>query len=206
MIKKILTIEKDSETLRQVSEPVGKVDKEVEKLIVDLIDTLSNQKNPSGLGLSAPQIGILKRVFVARLAPINERKSKQARLARRESERAKTTFQKADNKKTIKAFINPEITKFSKETSDYLEGCLSVPQFYGHVIRPAKITIKSKDRSGQSFKKNFAGLLSRVIQHEIDHLNGALFIDHVHNQKGKLYKYIGLDKKGEEKFAEVIVE
>ncbi|HEY5601379.1 MAG TPA: peptide deformylase [Patescibacteria group bacterium] len=201
----ILTIEKDSEALRKVSQPVKIIDFEVEKLVVDLIDTLLVQDDPPGLGLSAPQIGVLKRVFVARLV---SDKSERARVKLGQKGQDSSSKNKSlqEDKKNIKAFINPEITKFSNETADFLEGCLSVPNFYGHVIRPAKITLKAKDRSGKNFKRSFQGLLSRIIQHEIDHLNGALFIDHVHHQKGKLYKFMGKDNKGEEKFAEVVIE
>ncbi|OGD85640.1 peptide deformylase, partial [Candidatus Curtissbacteria bacterium RBG_13_35_7] len=135
-------------------------------------DTLEFQTDPPGLGLSAPQIGIFKRAFVARV------------------------------RNRIKGFINPKILKFSKDEITILEGCLSIPQFYGHVIRPAEIDLKSQNIRGKTSKKHYKGLAARIIQHEIDHLNGILFIDHVHTQKGKMF-INKKDKKGKEQFIEV---
>src|SRR4030042_623206 len=97
---------------------------------------------------------------------------------------------------------NETLRKFSKDEATILEACLSTPQFYGHVIRPAEIDLKSQDIRGKTSKKHYKGLTARIIQHEIDHLNGILFIDHVHTQKGKMF-INKKDKKGKEQFIEV---
>jgi len=143
----------------------------------DLIEVLVDNPDLFGIGLSAVQIGIPKRVFVALI------------------------------RKKWKGFVNPKITKFSKENKDFMEGCLSLPDLYGHVIRPSEIELEALDRMGKKFIGKYKGVESRIIQHEIDHLDGKLFIDHVHAQNGQIYKLKGTDKKtGKEILEEVTVE
>jgi len=168
---KIITI--PNQILRQKSEKVSSFDDWLLNFCEDLKNLLEQQKNPTGLGLSAPQVGIPKRIFVGKIGKI------------------------------IKPYINPKITKFSKEKTEIIEGCLSVPLYYGHVSRPAEINLEFQNQKGKKLHRHYKGISSRVIQHEVDHLNGILFIDHVHQQGGKLYKVIGRDKKGKEKLAEV---
>lgn len=170
MIRSILKTPDNS--LRQKSEEVVSFDKSLSSLISDLTETLISQTAPIGLGLSAVQIGVLKRVFVARV------------------------------KNRIKAFVNPKILKFSNKEITFLEGCFSVPEFYGHVIRPAELDLEAKDKHGKKTKGHYQGLPARIIQHEIDHLDGILFTDHVHDQNGKIFK-IEKDKKGQEQLVEV---
>lgn len=170
MIKHILTI--PDEKLRQKSEVISTFDKSLNNLITNLIDTLNVQTNPSGLGLSAPQIGIFKRVFVARV------------------------------RNKIKHFVNPQLLKFSQKEASFLEGCFSVPLLYGHVARPAEIDLGYNDKLGKKIQNHFKGIPARIIQHEIDHLDGILFIDHVHSQNGKMFK-VEKDKGGKEQFVEV---
>lgn len=170
MIKPILKTPDNS--LRQKSKEVVSFDKPLASLISDLTETLISQTDPVGLGLSAVQIGVLKRVFVARV------------------------------KNRIKHFVNPKITKFSKKDITFLEGCFSVPEFYGHVIRPAELDLEAQDKQGKKTKGHYLGLPARIIQHEIDHLDGILFTDHVHDQNGKIFK-IEKDKKGKEQLIEV---
>src|SRR3989344_5728560 len=170
MIKNILTI--PDEKLRQRSDEIVVFDRALSQLISDLTNTLDAQLDPPGLGLSAPQINVFKRVFVARI------------------------------RNKIKAFVNPKILKFSQKEIAYLEGCFSVPELYGHVIRPAEIDLESQDRHGKTSKVHYKALPARIIQHEVDHLNGILFIDHVHDQNGKLFK-VEKDKGGKEQFVEV---
>ena len=172
MVREILTIPGDNNLLRQKSKEVTAFDKSVTDLVSDLTDTLSAQTDPPGLGLSAPQIGIFRRVFVARI------------------------------RNKIKGFINPKITKFSKKEISYLEGCFSVPNLYGHVLRPAEINLDWQNTAGKKQQTHFKALPARIIQHEIDHLNGTLFVDHVHTQNGKLFK-VEKDKGGKEQFVEV---
>ncbi len=172
MVKPILTIPKDDQALRQKSQEITAFDKSVENLITDLIDTIEAQTDPIGLGLSAPQIGVFKRAFVARI------------------------------RNKLKSFINPKITKFSKNETSFLEGCFSVPELYGHVIRPSEIDIESQDMHGKKAAVHYNGVAARIIQHEVDHLDGVLFIDHVHTQNGKVFK-VEKDKRGKEQFVEV---
>lgn len=170
MVQQVLTL--PDKRLRQRSSEITAFDQSLGRLITDLTDTLVAQTDPPGLGLSAPQIGIFKRVFVARI------------------------------RNKIKGFINPKIIKISKKEIAFIEGCLSVPDLYGHVIRPAEIDLEAHDKYGKTFSKSYKGLPTRIIQHEVDHLNGTLFIDHVHAQNGKLFK-VEKDKKGQEQFVEV---
>jgi peptide deformylase len=170
MIKKVLT--HPDEKLRQKSDEIISFDSVLKKIVGDLIDTLEAQTNPPGLGISAPQIGVFKRVFVARI------------------------------RNRIKSFVNPQIIKFSKNEVAIIEGCLSVPNLYGHVTRPAEVDVEAQDVLGKKFKNHYKGLAARIIQHEIDHLNGILFIDHIHDQNGKLFK-VEKDKKGQEQFVEI---
>lgn len=172
MIKDILTIPRANTELRGISDEIVHFDKSVENLIDDLTDTLIAQTDPIGLGLSAPQIGVFKRAFVARV------------------------------RNRIKAFVNPRIIKFSKKEISFLEGCFSVPEIYGHVLRPAEIDLESQDKLGKLAKTHYKGMASRIIQHELDHLDGKLFIDHIHDQNGKVFK-LEKDKKGKEQFIEV---
>ncbi|MBI2635643.1 MAG: peptide deformylase [Parcubacteria group bacterium] len=110
-------------------------------------DMVATMKGAKGLGLAAPQVGVSLRVFTA------------------------------DIEGSIFVFINPEIRDFSKELVPFEEGCLSVQKTWGPVIRPKKLTIKALDENGRPIKIHAKGLLARVIQHEMDHLNGILFID-----------------------------
>ncbi len=89
--------------------------------------------------------------------------------------------------KDFKVFINPEIIKTSKEKESFIEGCLSLPNYYGEVVRPKTIVIKAINENGEKIKLKAYGLLARVIQHEIDHLNGVLFIDKA-RKVGKIFK------------------
>src|SRR3990167_6531454 len=145
MVKNILTIPNNK--LRQESQGVTTFDRSLDNLIRNLVDTLEAQTDPPGFGLSAPQIDVFRRVFVAKI------------------------------KNKIKAFVNPKILKFSQKEVAYLEGCFSVPNLYGHVIRSAEIDLEACDRRGKKSTRNYKGLPARIIQHEIDHLNGILFID-----------------------------
>lgn len=170
MIKPILTI--PNPKLRQRSDEVVSFDQNLAQLITDLADTLVAQTDPPGLGLSSPQIGIFKRVFVAKI------------------------------RNKVKSFINPKIRKFSKKEIAIVEGCFSVPDLYGHVLRPSEIDLEAQDKYGKINKAHYKGLPARIIQHEIDHLNGILFIDHVHTQNGKIFR-VKKDKRGREHFVEI---
>jgi peptide deformylase len=141
--------------LRQVSTPVERVDDEVLTLADDMLETMYDAP---GIGLAAIQIGIPRRMLVIDVAREGEEKQPQV-------------------------FINPEIVKSSDERSVYEEGCLSIPDYYAEVERPALITVKHLGRDGQEHVLEADGLLATCLQHEIDHLNGVLFIDHISRLK-----------------------
>ena len=138
--------------MKQKSEPVEKIDDEIKQIVEDLYDTLYGADN--GIGLAAPQIGVLKRIVVIDLQDSVENIAG----------------------KPI-TLINPEIIESSEEEWEYQEGCLSVPTLYETVYRPKKVTLKYTDINGEEIKLEADELLARVIQHEIDHLDGILFYE-----------------------------
>ena len=152
-IRKIV-IEPDP-ILRKKSESLEKVDDEIRKLLDDMLETMYAAP---GIGLAAVQIGILKRIIV-----IDISKNKE--------------------KKTPLFLINPEIISKSKKTSVYEEGCLSLPGYFAEIERPAECQIKFIDYNGKERVLVANGLLATCIQHEVDHLNGILFIDYLSKLK-----------------------
>ena len=141
--------------LRLVSEPVAKVDDEIRQLADDMLETMYEAP---GIGLAAIQIGIPKRMLVCDVA-------------------------KEDEPKSPMVVINPEIVFESGERSVYQEGCLSIPEYYEDVERPVRIGVRFQDREGNSHEIEADGLLATCLQHEIDHLNGVLFIDYLSKLK-----------------------
>lgn len=141
--------------LRLVSEPVARVDDAVRQLADDMLDTMYAAP---GIGLAAIQIGVPSRMLVVDVA--------------REGEEPAPLV-----------VINPEIVWASDEHSVYQEGCLSIPEYYEDVERPEKIGLRFLDRDGAEREIEADGLLSTCLQHEIDHLNGVLFIDHISRLK-----------------------
>lgn len=135
--------------LRTVAKPVTEVDHKIRQLVDDMFDTMYDAP---GIGLAASQVNVHKRVVVI---DVSEDKSQPL------------------------VFINPEIEVLDPEVSEYDEGCLSVPGFYETVLRPNHIRVKALDRDGNSFEIIPEGLLAVCIQHELDHLNGKLFVDHI---------------------------
>lgn len=150
MIRKIV-LSKDP-IIRQKSKPIKKFDKKIEELAQDLIDTLKVQKDPEGVGLAACQIGKPLSIFAF-----------------------------VDKDEKIRVIANPTILsiKYSqgkKKKKNILEGCLSIPNYYGNVKRPSEITIKYQDIKGKEKTETFKGFQAHIIQHEIDHLNGVLLL------------------------------
>lgn len=145
--------------LRQKSRRVGFINDEIRQIIEDMISaTLSwdaSREHEVGVALAAVQIDHLYRIIVVRNNFDN----------------------KADH--SFGVFINPEITKLEGEQSEDYEGCLSVPDIYGKVSRYPKVRIKATAPDGKSFRVTAEGFLARVFQHEIDHLNGMVFVDHI---------------------------
>jgi peptide deformylase len=145
----------DEKTLRQVSEPVASVDADVRALWDNMLETMYHAP---GIGLAAIQIGVPQRLIVIDLA--------------KDGEERKPLF-----------LANPEITWASQSVNDYEEGCLSIPEFYEMITRPAEIKLRFLDRQGEARELHATGLLATCLQHEIDHLNGVLFIDHISRMK-----------------------
>jgi peptide deformylase len=141
--------------LRLVSAPVATVDGSVRALVDDMFETIYDAP---GIGLAAIQIGEAKRVVVIDTA--------------REGEEKRPT-----------AFVNPQIVWSSDEMRSYQEGCLSIPEFYEDVERPARVRVRYLDRDGTAHERELDGLVATCIQHEIDHLDGVLFIDHISKLK-----------------------
>jgi peptide deformylase len=141
--------------LRLVSEPVKRIDAGLRKLVEDMFETLYAAP---GIGLAGIQVGVAKRVIIMDLS-------------------------KKDDTRKPEVFINPEITWASEEKSRYEEGCLSIPEYYEEVERPAVVKVKYLDLEGKAREVEATGLLATCLQHEIDHLNGILFIDHISKLK-----------------------
>ena len=137
--------------LKKVSKPVEKVDAEIVRLMDDMLETMYAAP---GIGLAAPQVGVLKRVLVI---DIDREGEKTGPLA----------------------MANPEIVDVSDEDAIYEEGCLSVPEHYAEVERPARVTVRYLDRENELRTLQAEGLLATCIQHEMDHLDGILFIDRI---------------------------
>ncbi len=139
--------------LKQKAEPVAKIDDEIKKILSNMLETMYDAP---GIGLAAPQIGISKRMLVLDIS---------------------------ENKDNPYIIINPEIIWKSDEVNIYQEGCLSVPEQYADVVRPEKIKLKYQNIDGKEQIIEADGLLATCIQHEMDHLNGVLFIDHLSRLK-----------------------
>jgi peptide deformylase len=141
--------------LRLVSEPVTRVDASVSKLVEEMFEAMYDAP---GIGLAAIQLGEPRRIVTLDIA-------------------------KKDDPRAPQVFINPEIVWSSEEKKVYEEGCLSIPEYYEEVERPAEVKVKYLDREGQSQEVHAQGILATCLQHEIDHLNGVLFIDHLSKLK-----------------------
>ncbi|HRK24755.1 MAG TPA: peptide deformylase [Beijerinckiaceae bacterium] len=142
--------------LRKVSEPVRAIDSSLQRLADDMLETMYDAP---GIGLAAIQVGAPVRLITIDLS------------------------KKTEEEKSPQVFINPEIVWSSPETSSYEEGCLSIPDYYADVSRPARVKVRYRDLAGRDQEVLAEGLLATCIQHEIDHLNGVLFIDHISRLK-----------------------
>ncbi len=155
-IRRILTVDTDMAVLKQVSAPVETVDDDLRALMDDMLETMYDAP---GIGLAAVQVGVPKRVIVMDLARGD------------------------DEEPAPRYFVNPEILWASEETQPYEEGCLSVPDIYDEVERPAKVKLRYLDYNGKTVEEDAEGLFAVCIQHEMDHLEGVLFIDHLSRLK-----------------------
>lgn len=157
-------------------------DKRLNQLIDEMKKTLIATKNPKGVGLAAPQIGVPYQIFVT----------------------------KPTEKSPVRLFINPEIVAQSGQTdgvperNNKLEGCLSIPKIWGKVKRSERLTLRYQDEKGAPQTEEFTGFLATIIQHETDHLGGTLFTKRVLEQHGKLYQS-SKDKEGKEVLEEITI-
>ncbi len=168
-LREIITL--PDKRLRLKSEPVKALDKEVRALIDDMFETMYAAP---GIGLAAIQIGVPSRVVTMDLA-------------------------KKDEPAQPQVFINPEIVWSSDDKATYEEGCLSIPEYYEEVERPQSVRVKFLGREGKPQEIEASGLLATCLQHEIDHTNGVLFIDHISKLKRDmvLKKFKKAAKRGE---------
>jgi peptide deformylase len=141
--------------LRLVSKPIAKIDAATKQLVEDMFDTMYDAP---GIGLAAIQIGEPRRIVTMDLA-------------------------KKDEPKEPQVFINPELLSKSGDKNTHEEGCLSIPEYYEEVERPAAVRVRYLDLDGKQHEIDAEGLLATCIQHEIDHLDGVLFIDHISKLK-----------------------
>ena len=157
MLRKILT--EPDPILRKKCEPFEKVDEETKKLMDDMLETMYDAP---GIGLAAPQIGVLERLIVMD-------------CAKKEGEEPEPII-----------MVNPLITASSDEKNVYEEGCLSIPEHFAEITRPEFVQVEWVDLDGKQHSEEFNGLKSICVQHEIDHLNGKLFIDYLGPMKRQL--------------------
>lgn len=155
-IKPILTV--PNTKLNTKCEQITEINDEIKQLGKDLLETLLSQKDPEGAGLAAPQIGVLKRICAVRRFIYD-----------------KENYETSSSKEYL--LINPEIVKTSTEKEIYWEACLSIPNTYAQVERPKKIKVEALDIEGNKIRINTSGFFARVIQHEMDHLDGILITD-----------------------------
>lgn len=154
--------------LRTIAKDVETVDDTIKTLVADMFDTMYDAR---GIGLAATQVDRHIRVVVMDLAP-------------------------EDAERQPQVFINPKVTPLTDELAPYKEGCLSIPEVYDEIKRPARVQIDALDADGQPFSVEADGLLAVCIQHELDHLNGVLFVDYLSRLKqdrarDKVRKVIG---------------
>ncbi len=170
-VREIITSE--NKVLRRKAKKVAKVTPELQKLADDMVETM---RAAPGVGLAAPQVGVSERLFVAELEKSEEHPG---------SGRTYIIF-------------NPEFLFKSEEMVDGVEGCLSIPGWAGEVSRHEKVVVKGLDRQGRRIRVEAEGWLARVFQHEIDHLDGVLFTDHI-SDPDKVWEI----KEGEEEQVEI---
>lgn len=153
----------DHPVLRKKAKRVDKITPEIRRLIDDMIETM---RDAPGVGLAAPQVAVSKRIIVVEYAEEEEQETPEGQEAK-------------PVKKKLYAVINPEITRRSDDMLEGVEGCLSIPGWAGRVVRHERVEVKGLNRAGGKFKLQASGWLARIFQHEIDHLDGVLFIDRI---------------------------
>ncbi len=168
--------------LRVKTKPVKKITPALAGPTTQMIKLTQTYKDPEGVGLASTQIGLKERFFVGKIGLI-----KKAGLP------------------GFNVFINPQITFYSKRQKKYFEGCLSIPNLYGQLNRSIMIKVTYQNLSGQIIFQTLKGQNAWIFQHEVDHLNGILFVDKVLGQKGRFFNYTGQDKRGEDIYEEIVL-
>ena len=157
-VREIVTV--PNEVLRKKTRAVTKFDENLQQLIDDMVDTM---RAAPGVGLAAPQVGVLEKVIVVEYYE--------------DEEAAESEEDEPNLKKRLYTVVNPEITRKSVDMEEGTEGCLSIPGYLGEVERHLAITVKAQNRHGQPITLKLKDWTARIFQHEIDHLNGVLFTD-----------------------------
>lgn len=159
--------------LRTKTKHVKKITPELIKLSLEMIKFAKSFTDPEGVGLSTNQIGRTEKFFVAKIG------------------------------EEFAVFFNPEIHTFSPKKKIFFEGCLSIPDYYGETKRPISVKVSYQSTQGEKITKTLRGIASWIFQHEVDHMNGILFMDRVLENKGKVFKFVGKDKTGSDMFEEI---
>lgn len=171
---KFSVVQAPDNRLRVSTKPVKKITSRHLETIKEMVKLTKTFKDPEGVGLASTQIGKDEQYFIAK-----------------------------GEKGTFIAYFNPKILKYSDKKKVYLEGCLSIPNYWGETERSVWVEVEYEDQNGAKIVKKLKGLDAHIFQHEVDHLNGVLFMDKVLERRGKLYKVIGRDEAGAEIFEEV---
>lgn len=166
-VRKIITL--NDKLLRQKAKKVKQFTPALKRLAADMLETM---RSSDGVGLAGPQLGVMQRIFVAEIPASRS-----------------GTDEPHPQSGVSYVLVNPEIVKCADNLVEGREGCLSIPTWYGLVERPEWVEVKAQDLNGKRIKLKVDDLLARVFQHEIDHLNGVLFIDHIKNRE-KLWQVV----------------
>ncbi|MBI4040108.1 peptide deformylase [Candidatus Daviesbacteria bacterium] len=176
------------EKLRIKTKPVKRVTPALLKIAQEMVKLTKTYTEPEGVGLASTQVGRNEAMFVAKID--------NGKVQTKSKESQKWNFE---------VFFNPKIISYGPKTKTFFEGCLSIPNYFGETIRPTIIKVSYIDKSGQEIKKTLRGLPAWVFQHEVEHLDGKLFVDKVLSQKGRMFKVAGKDRAGNDIFKEVIL-
>jgi peptide deformylase len=171
-------IEVPDPRLKQVSAPVEAFDEELKTLVADMFETMYDAP---GIGLAAVQVGVPSRVLVIDLQPEDE--DADPELCHHHGGEA---HYHRPVKKEPRIFVNPEILESSDDLTTYNEGCLSVPEIYAEIERPSRIRARWQDLDGKVHEEEIDGMLATCLQHEMDHLEGIVFIDHLSRLKRQM--------------------
>jgi len=181
-VREIITV--PDRRLKTISDPIDAVTDDIRLILDDMLDTMYDA---NGIGLAAIQVGISKRLIVMDISERND-----------DENDGDTDAGEVNTETGPRYFVNPEVIWVSEETNNYQEGCLSVPTFYDDVERPKQCKVKYLDYHGAEMTIDCDGLLATCIQHEMDHLNGIVFLDHLSRLKrDRVLKKIQKDAKAE---------